>query len=140
MFDARSCASACSTWAPSPGTVNVGVPEQAENTSAESSLHSMTAPGSLEEIWKVAARRLSSGGGPASKKVSGGTVSSVQLRTDGEGSTLPARSTARTSKRCGPSGSGPMLTELAQPANGAPASASSRHSKVAPLSVPVKVK
>ena len=62
--------------------------------------------------------------------VSGGvlsTVDTVKLRLAGVGSTLPARSMARTSKVCGPSESAEVVNGVVHEAN---TPASTRHWKV----------
>ena len=64
--------------------------------------------------------------------VCGATVSTVNERTAGLGSVLPAASVARTSKVCGPSASGDVVCGEAQAAKGA---APRRHSSVAPGSL-----
>src|SRR5262245_39251107 len=106
----------------------LGATAQGVNEAAESSLQRKPTPGSSEASAKGTVRWLISAGGPELMAVSGATVSTVQMRTAGVGSTLAAWSTERTSKRCGPSWSGPMVTALVQGAY-TPASASCPHSK-----------
>src|SRR5206468_1903427 len=51
--------------------------------------------------------------GPLVITVSGGSLSTLQLRVAGAGSTLPARSRARTANECAPSASGPNASPVA---------------------------
>src|SRR5688500_17970426 len=72
-----------------------------------------------------------SGAGPAVMVVSGATRSIVQLWLAGDGSTLPAASTARTTNECGPSSRLNRSVGEAQRTSGP---ASIEHWKVAPAS------
>ncbi len=75
--------------------------------------------------------------GPPPSVVSGATVSTVNVRVAGVGSTLPSRSIARTANVCGPSGSCPA--ERSGDVHGANAPASSLHSNVEPGFVELNV-
>ena len=75
---------------------------------------------------------MNSGGPPRSDVVSGATVSIVNVRDAGVGSTFPAASRARTSNVYVPSASAPTLCGDVHPAN---APRTIRHSNVAPDSL-----
>jgi uncharacterized cupredoxin-like copper-binding protein len=74
--------------------------------------------------------------GPLVIVVSGGCVSTVQLRVAGVGSTFPTPSMARTSKVCAPSVSPVIVYGLLQLTNDP---VFSRHWNVEPVSVELKV-
>ena len=78
--------------------------------------------------------------GPESIVVFGAVVSTVKLRLAGVGSGLPAASTARTSKVWAPSLSAEVVWVSPGPEQAAKASASTRHSKLAPASPEEKPK
>ena len=91
-----------------------------------SSLHSKLAAVSVAENEKLAALEATVPDGPVTIDVSGGVVSTVQLRVAGDGSTLPAASTARTDHVCDPSDNPLSARGDAHPTQ---APASRRHSK-----------
>ncbi len=84
----------------------------------------------------VALAETESAAGPVRRRVSGGAVSTVQDHVAGVGSALPAASTARTAKLCGPSVKPARLSGVVQEPKAAP---SSEHSNVAGDSVDVRL-
>ena len=99
---AASTARTASVWLPWPSPVYVTGSVHATN-GPPSRLHSYVTGLSFEEKSNVAVVEFVAAGGPLTIVVSGGVPSTVHVRDAGVGSTLPAASTARTSKVCEPS-------------------------------------
>src|SRR5262245_23567353 len=98
-----------------------------------SSEHSKVDPASVDEKVKVAFTSTVVGWGAESIVVSGGVVSAgagetVHVNDAGVGSTLPARSSARTSNVCGPSLRPAYDRGLTHDSNASGSVLSSRHS------------
>ena len=101
---AWSTARAVSLCRPLEKPVRLRNDEHGVKVPALSILHS-NVPGSVLPSVNVAVETGVVESCPARSVVSGGSTSTVQLVVTGDGSTLPARSTARTASECAPSAS-----------------------------------
>ena len=129
-FPAGSVARTSNVCAPSASDAVVSGVEHEPHAPA-STRHSNVEPAWLDENANVGVASLVRPDGPPSIVVCGAAVSTVKMCDAGVGSTLPARSVARTSNVCAPSASDAMLSGVEHEAHAPP---STRHSNVEPAS------
>src|SRR5215210_7420913 len=129
-FPAGSVARTSNVWAPSVSDAVVSGVEHELHAPA-STRHSKLEPAWSAENANVGVASFVRPAGPLSIVVSGAAVSTVKPRDAGVGSTLPAKSVARTSNVCAPSASGAVVSGAEQPLQAPP---STRHSNVVPSS------